>query len=859
MTRQTPDTDLDRLLDEIRGERLDDATVDGITGRVWSRLQAAEPPLRGCDDVQAAIPAFVAGSLGSARARLVDDHTRSCVPCRRALLEARGLRSSSAGSPAAAPFAGRALPGWLRVAAIALVVVGAGLLSLHTITDLAADRALRAEIVAVDGTLLQVGGDSRTLAVGDEVRARQRVRTSKDGGAVLRLDDGSLVELAPRSQVELRGARRGTTIGLERGNIIVDAAEQHRGRLFVSTDACRVAVKGTVFAVDHGLKGSRVAVVEGEVEVRQTGRRTVLLPGDQITTSDRLGATSVADQVSWSRDAEAHLALLAELTRLGRDLRQAVDAATPHRSSSRLLELAPEDSVVYVSIPNLTEGLRSARELLDARLAENPTLAGWWRESVESAGIDREIDRLLDRIEPFGRALGDEIVIAVPAAAFDADGEPLVLAELDDPAAFRALVEDELARLAAAGGPPPLAVVEDPTVASAAAEMLLWIGDSTLVAAFDAPSLAAVVRRLAEGGHFPSSRLGTRLEEAYGRGVTWLAGVDLAAVMADASEGADAGVLRELGLLDADTLVVEQRRVADHTSTEAALQFDGPRHGIAAWLDEPAPMGGLELVSADAAVVVGVVTRDAVEMLDDVLRVAGPDAARGLEEARAELGIDLRSDLAATLGGEAVLAVDGPLLPTPSWKLVLEVSDPATFARTLELALDRADAELLAAGEPPIERLDGSSGGIDIRTVRHPRLPLSVSWATVDGYAVFTPSPALVERALLARDSGTSIGASGRLAGLLPANGYTDCSLLFYRDLGPLAGALPDAAVSQLPPAALDLLREGAEPGVLCAYGLEDRILLAAEGGDPLGLEPLAGLLPALGGGIGDVPVSSGR
>lgn len=858
MTRHTPDTDLDRLLEELRADRLDDATVAGITGRVWSRLQAAEAPLRGCADVQAAIPALAAGNLAPARGRLVEDHARRCVPCRRALLEARGLCSSDVGSAAAGPRSGHPLPGWLRVAAVSLVAVGAGLLSLHTVANLAADRALRAEVVAVDGTLLQVGDDVAPVAAGDVVRSREPVRTSRDGGAVLRLADGSLVELAPRSQVQLRGARGGTTIGLERGNIIVDAADQGRGRLFVRTDACRVAVKGTVFAVDHGLKGSRVAVVEGEVEVRQAGRQTVLLPGDQITTSDRLGTTSVAEQVAWSRDAEAHLALLAELTRLGRELRQAIDEATPQRTSSRLLELAPEDSVVYVSIPNLTEGLRSARELLDVRLAENPTLERWWRQSVESTGIDREVDRLLDRIDPFGRALGDEIVVAVPAAAFDADGEPLVLAELDDPAGFRALVDDELARLAADGVPAPLAVVEDPAAAPADAEMLLWIGDSTLVAAFDGPTLASVVRRLEHGGGFPTSRLGARLEEAYGRGVSWLAGVDLAAVMADAAGDADDGVLRELGLLDADTLIVAQRRVADHASTEAALQFDGPRHGIAAWLDEPAPMGGLELVSADAAVVVGVVTRDAVEMLDDVLRVAGSDAARGLDQLRAELGVDLRSDLAATLGGEAVLAVDGPLLPTPSWKLVLEVSDPATFARTLELVLDRADAELVAAGGPPVERTEVSSGGVEIRTVNHPRLPVSVSWAVVDGYVVFTPSIALVERALLARSSGTSLSASGRLAGLLPANGHTDCSLLVYRDLGPLAGAVPDAAVSQLPPAALDLLREGAEPGVLCAYGLEDRILLAVEGGSPLGLEPLAGLLPALGGGFGAAPVSSG-
>ena len=36
------------------------------------------------------IPAFVAGTLPEARALLVGDHTRECVACRRALMEARG-------------------------------------------------------------------------------------------------------------------------------------------------------------------------------------------------------------------------------------------------------------------------------------------------------------------------------------------------------------------------------------------------------------------------------------------------------------------------------------------------------------------------------------------------------------------------------------------------------------------------------------------------------------------------------------------------------------------------------------------------------------------------------------------------
>jgi hypothetical protein len=61
---------------------------------------------------------------------------------------------------------------------------------------------------------------------------------------------------------------------------------------------------------------------------------------------------------------------------------------------------------------------------------------------------------------------------------------------------------------------------------------------------------------------------------------------------------------------------------------------------------------------------------------------------RELADFEAEHGLSLREDLAATLGGDFAIAFDGPWLPTPSWKLVLEVADagrlPSTLVRRVE-------------------------------------------------------------------------------------------------------------------------------------------------------------------------------
>src|SRR5262249_45588978 len=92
---------------------------------------------------------------------------------------------------------------------------------------------------------------------------------------------------------------------------IVNAAKQPAGRhLYVHTKDVTVSVVGTVFLVNAEEGGSRVAVLEGEVRVRQGGAEKQLRPGDQVATSPKMPALRVIDEIAWSRQAEAPLSLL---------------------------------------------------------------------------------------------------------------------------------------------------------------------------------------------------------------------------------------------------------------------------------------------------------------------------------------------------------------------------------------------------------------------------------------------------------------------------------------------------------------------------------------------------------------------
>lgn len=857
-----PTDALDRLTAEIRDQRLGDAAVAAATARVWARLEAehcAHAPLRTCADVQRLLPAYAVGELDEARALLVGDHTRSCVPCRRALLELKAGASTRQTRTDVRPV--RRAPAWLKAAAAVLLLAGGSAVLYDTVADRLADGRLEAVVASADGSLQLVDDNATTvLSDGATVSASQRLRTGKDTGAMLRLADGSTVEMAPRSELSLGASRRGTTIALARGNVIVHAADQGRDRLRVVTEDCRVAVKGTIFAVNHGLKGSRVSVIEGEVEVRYAGTDRMLEPGQQVSTDPRLRPVAVADEIAWSVNADEHIALLRELTRLQRDVAEAVDTAVP-RTSTRLLDLAPPDTVVYIALPDVTDGLAAARQVFSSRLADSELLRQWWQREIVARGVDTQIETSLDRLQRFGDAIGDEVVVAVPASVLGKAGAPVILAQLDDPAGLRALVEAELA--AHGGDASPVRLVDDPTVPVApGTELLIWLDGDLAVAAPDAAQLAAVAERLRGGAAatFAGTELHGRLAERYAGGVEWLVGVDLAGAFAQAEAGSapgEAAMLDRLGLLDATTFVLERRRADAGSAVDAELRFAGTRRGLASWLADPAPLASLDFVSADATIVAAAAAKDGAELFDELLDLvgsAGPDALAELERFEGELGIDLRDDLAAALGGEGAFALDGPVLPLPTWKLLVEVYDPATLERTLAEVVARADAELAAHGSAPLAVQVTEAGGRRFTSVSHPSSPVGVTWTMSDGFLVAGSSRAAVEHALTVRDAGLGLARSPVLRDLLPDNGYTDCSALFYRNLSGLAGLVPPSAFSGELAGWEEALREGAAPGLVCVYGLDDRILIAGTGPSLVGLAPMLGLREALTGIAGAVP-----
>ena len=171
-------------------------------------------------------------------------------------------------------------------------------------------------VEAADGSLYSVSGSTReTLRQGDSIDANETVRSNGSAGAMLALADGSGVEMRSQSELSLERVDDGVRIRLGTGGIIVNAAKQGDGRLYVQTKDMTVAVVGTVFVVNAEAGGSRVAVIEGEVRVQEGRIETTLRPGEQVSSNRAVSARPATEEIAWSRRADVYRAILATFDR----------------------------------------------------------------------------------------------------------------------------------------------------------------------------------------------------------------------------------------------------------------------------------------------------------------------------------------------------------------------------------------------------------------------------------------------------------------------------------------------------------------------------------------------------------------
>jgi hypothetical protein len=724
---------LDMALEGMKNENVNPGDLAAVRARVWEKLE--NPGAAACAEFELEFHLYLDGRQTEKRRLLTEDHLSRCPHCRARLAELKGERKVVA-------MPQRRVSRWTHWgawAAAAAVVFVALYLGRDRVDTMLTPGGPRFTVASTSGTLhrLPAGMLQAGAAVGDG----ETIRTGPGGRAVLRLSDGSLIDVNERTELFVRAAWSGQTIHLRHGDVIVQAAEQRRGNLRVQTRDSLASVKGTVFAVSAGIGGTVVSVVEGSVAVRQPGVDVVLSPGQQAASNPVLAA-SVREAVSWSPDADKYIELLASVSKLEKEI-----AALPGsvRTEPSVLKYLPPNTVLYGAVPNLGGTIGRAMDLAAEQAAANPVFNEWWNSDTGN-----ELRRLVDRVQTLTPLLGDEVVFAFSKGAAGATaGIPVVMAEIREGKRADLAQAVEALRSEIGGDPLPYSLADTLIVVSDSDAHLQWVIEN-LGGGASSPFAAAVAAR-------------------YERGAGWLLGLDMESGISMIPDDEPAALLEAQQMKN---LFVEQRSVGGVEENEVSLTFKGPRMGMAAWLASSGSGGAAEYLSSEAAFALYMSTREPRQLFDELtaqVAKARPEALGDLAEAESKLGISFASDVAAAMGTESAFALEGFSVSGPVWVLAVLVNDPKTLDSSITKLIDVFNAELPAdAQDKRLVLTQETADGREWKTLKPGFAPLSATWTYDNGYMVAASDRAAALRAIATRNDGMPLVLSSAFHAQLP-------------------------------------------------------------------------------------------
>lgn len=784
---------LDKALEAIRNETVGAAGLAAAKSRVWDKLAGGETGA--CAGFRAQLQDYMDGKLAENRRLLMEDHLGRCADCRRAFAEMKGERKVVAMPSVRRPI----LNGWQRWAIAAGVVVGMLYLGRDSVDRLLAPSGPRATVEVASGDLYRL--PTGTLQQGAAIGDGEVVRTGPGARAVLRLADGSAVEVNERSELFVNAAWSGQTIHLQRGDVIVQAAKQRRGHLRVETRDSIASVKGTIFAVSTGMSGSLVTVVEGRVEVTQPAGQKMLTRGEQSASNPGLGVSPAGEAVAWSQNSQMYLALLGDFANIEKKL-----AALPTpalRTQAKLLQYLPANPRVYGAIPNLNGTLQQALILADQQAGESAVFKQWW-----NSGTGTELKAALNKLQAVFPLLGDEIVFVLAGQSTNPEAArvPVILA---------AVQPGEQAGLK--------------TALTGLPGLQFQVNDQLLLASDSAAHLQWAAGVLGQGA---SSDFAKEIASRYQQGVGWLIAINVADLPSGVGPGLAANGTAH-GVLEAKAmkyLFFEQRTANGVEENRATLAFNGARTGVAGWIASKGAGGAAQYITADAVLAFSASTLTSLQMYQElVARISqvNPDFPAKLQEIQTRIGINVADDIAAALGTDFAFAIETPTVPIPGWVLTAEVYKPAS--------LDAAVAKLVAAFNAQLTPEDQAKrltlgqetiNGVVWNTLKSSMVvKQQMSWTYDHGYVVMSNDTAVGGKAIQTRSGGGfQLLSSTAFTSQMPsAEGVSPAGFAWLNTKGALSSLL-----AKVPNPALQKLAADRDPVLVVLNADTEQLRLAS-------------------------------
>ena len=473
-------------------------------------------------------------------------------------------------------------------------------------------------------------------------------------------------------------------------------------------------------------------------------------------------------------------------------LRRDVQLPDDRRQSDLLPMLAPT-TMLYLGMPNYGEAAHQGLTIFREELEQSAVLRDWWRHGG-LAKTGPEIESAIEKFYELSQYLGEEIVVS--GEAKKEKPSFLLIARLRKPGLKEFL--EAILKERPTQSPSALRILDLKELAAAkqgeASEFVVLVRPGFVIAGSGLDAVRRLNGRLEEKSTaFGSTPFGRRLEQAYSGGTSLLAAGDLHEILSQFPQSTPEGKkkLEESGFDDVKYMVWNRKHVGDRSLSETELSFGGPRHGAAAWLAAPAPLGSLDFVSPDSTLTATMILKNLGEIFDEVKQLsAGPNPGplAFLEQMGQALHINVRDDVFAQVAGEITIEVKTFGTPQPEWKAVLRVND----ADHLQEAL----AKLLQTFPAQPRQFD--EHGIHYHSFTFPSKPkpVEIHYAFVEGYMIVGSSHEFVAQAVKLRRSGESLAKSRKFLESLPPGNSAEASFLIYED----AAAMTAARFQQMSP-----------------------------------------------------------